>query len=166
MPDQRPADRWGSVPDHAPFAPHTLRPRRLRPLPKPACENGNPSRVRPEPVRSGDIPGPGYHHLHRTRALCRSALAFESSGRRSPAHGGNRTTRSSHGRPGDPSAGKFSVFALDSDTLAWIESVNSAMDHMAARRIPANRNRPSIEQIRNPDIDLKGFSQQVPIPAE
>lgn len=65
---------------------------------------------------------------------------------------------------GDKSSGKFSVFSFDeNEALVCVESVNASLDHMAARRILSSGNLPSIEQVKDPDFDLKGFSKRVPV---
>lgn len=65
---------------------------------------------------------------------------------------------------GDKASGKFSVFAFDeNDALVCVESVNASVDHMAARRMLSSGNLPSIEQVRNPNFDLKAFSKKTAV---
>jgi 3-phenylpropionate/trans-cinnamate dioxygenase ferredoxin reductase subunit len=59
---------------------------------------------------------------------------------------------------GDPQSGAFSVFCFARGHLVGVESVNRAADHMAARRILANRVAIDPEQAADPHFDLKGLA--------
>ncbi|WP_350351677.1 FAD-dependent oxidoreductase [Microbacterium sp. A8/3-1] len=60
---------------------------------------------------------------------------------------------------GDERDGSFSVFAFTEGELVCVESVNATGDHMAARRILTARRLPSMQQIADPEFDLKAFSK-------
>ncbi|MDD9207402.1 FAD-dependent oxidoreductase, partial [Georgenia sp. 10Sc9-8] len=60
---------------------------------------------------------------------------------------------------GDTEAGKFSVFSFRGGQLAAVESVNQPADHMAARRIFQKRLPVTVEQVQDPDVDLRAYSK-------
>jgi 3-phenylpropionate/trans-cinnamate dioxygenase ferredoxin reductase subunit len=51
---------------------------------------------------------------------------------------------------GDPATGRFSVFRMQGGRLSAVESINQLGEHMAARRLVAQRSRLSPADIRNP----------------
>ncbi|MDB5559163.1 MAG: pyridine nucleotide-disulfide oxidoreductase [Enterovirga sp.] len=59
---------------------------------------------------------------------------------------------------GDPGGGAVSVFCFARGQLIGVESVNRAADHMAARRILANRHALTPDQAADPAFDLKALA--------
>jgi len=61
---------------------------------------------------------------------------------------------------GDPKSGHFSVLQFRNDALTCVESVNSAVDHMAARRLLAgDLVGPEVTQVLQPGFSLKQFAK-------
>ncbi|MFE4664648.1 NAD(P)/FAD-dependent oxidoreductase [Streptomyces sp. NPDC056716] len=56
---------------------------------------------------------------------------------------------------GDCAGGRFSVFCFRAGRLAAVESLNRPADHLAARRVLAVRDRPTMEQVADPSFSLK-----------
>ena len=59
---------------------------------------------------------------------------------------------------GDPASGKFSVFRFGAGRLNAVESINSAGDHMAARKLLAHSVRISPEQAANSSLTLSALA--------
>jgi 3-phenylpropionate/trans-cinnamate dioxygenase ferredoxin reductase subunit len=67
---------------------------------------------------------------------------------------------------GDPATGKFSVALLRDGKLAAVESVNSAADHIAARKLVGRGVPLDSETIADPGFSLKALAKAgIPIPA-
>ena len=60
---------------------------------------------------------------------------------------------------GDVAGGRFSVFCFRDERLVAVESLNKPADHLAARRVLANDDRPTPEQVADPDFSLKDHVQ-------
>jgi 3-phenylpropionate/trans-cinnamate dioxygenase ferredoxin reductase subunit len=56
---------------------------------------------------------------------------------------------------GDPATRSFSVCYLKGGELAALEAVNHSKDYMAARKLIAERARPDIDKLADPQIALK-----------
>jgi 3-phenylpropionate/trans-cinnamate dioxygenase ferredoxin reductase subunit len=63
---------------------------------------------------------------------------------------------------GAPASGAFSVFCFEADRLVAVESVNRPADHMAARRLLANRIAITPEDAADPALDLKARAMAGP----
>lgn len=59
---------------------------------------------------------------------------------------------------GDPATGKFSVFRFRAGRLSAVESINSAGDHMAARKLLANQTRISPDQAADCGLKLTALA--------
>ncbi|MES2632369.1 MAG: FAD-dependent oxidoreductase [Pseudomonadota bacterium] len=59
---------------------------------------------------------------------------------------------------GDPAAGRFSVFRFRAGRLTAVESINSAGDHMAARKLLADPTRISPEQAADSSLKLAALA--------
>ncbi|WP_111766404.1 NAD(P)/FAD-dependent oxidoreductase [Nakamurella deserti] len=68
-------------------------------------------------------------------------------------------------RRGDPAGGSFSVFRFVAGAFAGAESVNSAADHLAARRILDRRLPLTPAEAADPAFDLKAYSRTTSVPA-
>lgn len=66
---------------------------------------------------------------------------------------------------GDPSTGKFSIALLRDGILVAVESVNSAADHISARKIVGLGLNPTAEMLAAPGFNLKAFAKEVLTPA-
>ncbi|MFL4472717.1 NAD(P)/FAD-dependent oxidoreductase [Paeniglutamicibacter sp. MACA_103] len=67
---------------------------------------------------------------------------------------------------GDPATGKFSIALLREGVLAAVESVNSAADHIAARKLVGRGLRLDPETLADPGFSLKALAKAgIPIPA-
>lgn len=62
---------------------------------------------------------------------------------------------------GDPAAGRFSVFRMQGGRLSAVESVNQLGEHMAARRLVAERPWLGAADIRNPAVTLEALPSPV-----
>ena len=62
---------------------------------------------------------------------------------------------------GDPAAGKFSVFRFRAGRLSAVESINSAGDHMAARKLLAHQTPVSPEQAADCSLKLTALAANV-----
>lgn len=60
---------------------------------------------------------------------------------------------------GDPTSGKFSIALLHDGVLAAVESVNSAADHIAARKLLALRPPVTFEALSEPGLSLKALAK-------
>lgn len=60
---------------------------------------------------------------------------------------------------GDPTSGKFSIALLRDGVLAAVESVNSAADHIAARKLLALRPPVTFEALSEPGLSLKALAK-------
>ncbi|PXY23449.1 pyridine nucleotide-disulfide oxidoreductase [Prauserella coralliicola] len=60
---------------------------------------------------------------------------------------------------GDPDTGRFSVCCYRDGRLVAVESLNRPADHMAARRLLADRRSPAPDQLDDPDFTLKAFAR-------
>jgi len=56
---------------------------------------------------------------------------------------------------GDPATRSFSVCYLKGGELLAVEAINHSKDHMAARRLIADRCRPNIDKLADPQVSLK-----------
>jgi 3-phenylpropionate/trans-cinnamate dioxygenase ferredoxin reductase subunit len=56
---------------------------------------------------------------------------------------------------GDPSIRSFTVCYLKGGELLAVEAVNNSKDYMAARKLIADRARPSIDKLSDPQVPLK-----------
>ncbi len=59
---------------------------------------------------------------------------------------------------GDPKSGSFSVFHYRDDALIAIDSINHARDHMAGRKLIAQRISPSRDQVSDSECNLKSLA--------
>lgn len=59
---------------------------------------------------------------------------------------------------GDPASGKFSVFRFRGETLAAVESINHAADHLAARKLLAARSPITPAQAADSDLKLAALA--------
>ncbi len=62
---------------------------------------------------------------------------------------------------GDVASGRFSVFCYRDARLVAVESLNKPADHVAARRVLATDDRPTAEQVADPDFSLKTHVHQL-----
>ena len=62
---------------------------------------------------------------------------------------------------GDVASGRFSVFCYRDARLVAVESLNRPADHVAARRVLATDDRPTAEQVADPDFSLKTHVHQL-----
>jgi 3-phenylpropionate/trans-cinnamate dioxygenase ferredoxin reductase component len=62
---------------------------------------------------------------------------------------------------GEVASGRFSVFCFRQGRLVAVESLNKPADHVAARRVLATDDRPTAEQVAEPDFSLKAHVNQL-----
>ena len=58
---------------------------------------------------------------------------------------------------GDPSAGSFSVFHFNGESLMAVDSVNASRDHMLARKLLGAGTSPTPAEAQHPEFDLKSL---------
>ena len=56
---------------------------------------------------------------------------------------------------GDPSGGSFACFYLADSTLIAVDAINSPREFMQSKRLIAERARPPVDALANPDIQIK-----------
>jgi 3-phenylpropionate/trans-cinnamate dioxygenase ferredoxin reductase subunit len=56
---------------------------------------------------------------------------------------------------GDPKSRHFSVCYLKGGELLAVEAINHAKDYMAARKLIADRARPNLDKLADPQLALK-----------
>ena len=78
-----------------------------------------------------------------------------SRGRRGRRAGEARSPWSALSRPADPAEGHFTLFHLKDGVLIAADCVNDAHGFMAAKMMIAQRARPDVDDLVNPDVPMK-----------